>query len=116
MPIITGQYFPCKIWHRKPNSAQYEETFQVFHAKIVSNKKTNRNQAMSGVLNVADGLTIKTINLDKVEIQDRIEILNERYQVVSVEFDKSGSSWALGARNQTTEHMLNKLPKIIALT
>jgi hypothetical protein len=116
MPILTGQYFECRIWHRKQNSAQYEDTYKVFHAKIVSNQKNNRNQAMSGVLNISSGLTIKTIDLDQVQIQDRIEILGERYQVTQVEIDKSGSQWTLGARHKTTEHMLSKLPKMISLT
>lgn len=115
MPVLVGQYFECKIWRRKPNSGQYEDTFTTFRAKVLGDKTSNRNTPLQGIIARSTNLVIETIDLEQVNINDRIQILGDNYQVDRVSTKKVNSPYTLGSHKKKTEHLLGKLPKIIYL-
>lgn len=115
MPVLVGRYFECKIWRRKPNSGQYEDTYKTFRAKIVGDQNMSRNQPMTGILTRSTSLVIETIDLDEVNIQDKIQVLDDNFQVERVMTKKTGSPYTLGAYKKTNDSMLKKLPKVIYL-
>lgn len=115
MPVLAGRYFEAKIWRRKPNSGQYEDTFTTFRAKIVGDQGMNRNQPMMGLLTRSTSLVIETIDLEEINIQDRIQILDANYQVERVITKKAGSPYTLGAYKKTNKHTLKSMPKVVYL-
>lgn len=115
MPVLVGSYFEAKIWKRKPNSGNYEDTFKTFRAKIVADQSMGRNQPMLGILTKATNLVIETIDLDVVNIQDKIQILDATYQVERVVTKKVNSPYTLAAHKKSNEHTLKTMPKVIYL-
>jgi len=115
MPVLGGRYFECKIWTRKPNSSQYEEVPITFRAKIVNDQTMNRNQPMQGILARSTNMVIETIDLDVVNIQDKIQILGDNFQVERVITKKTGSPYTLGAAKKTTDAIKKTMPKVIYL-
>jgi hypothetical protein len=115
MPILIGQYFECKLWKRKVNSGQYDEVPTTFKAKIIGDQTMSRNQPLTGLLTRATNLVIETIDLETINIQDKIQILDSNYQVERVVTKKTNSPYTLGAHKKSNEHLLKKLPKVIYL-
>jgi hypothetical protein len=116
MPILSGRYFECKVWHRKNNSNQYEEVPVTFRAKIVSDVNSSKNQIMPGINNSMPSLVIETIDLDKVEMYDKIQVLDDVYQVERIMTKKTQSPYTMGAHKFNNKHIKEKLPKVIYLT
>jgi hypothetical protein len=115
MPVLVGRYFECKIWTRKPNSGQYEDVPTTFRAKIVNDQTMNRNQPMQGILARATSMVIETIDLDVVNIQDKVQVLGDNFQVERVVTKKTGSPYTLGASKKTTDAIKKTMPKVIYL-
>jgi hypothetical protein len=115
MPMLNGRYFEAKLWRRLENSGQYETTPIVFRAKILTDAQVSKNQMTMGMLNTAVSLVIETIDLEEVGIYDRVELLDEKFQVERVTVRKQNSPYTLGANKFTTKHIKGKLPKVIYL-
>lgn len=115
MPVLVGRYFECKIWRRLENSGQYSPVPIIFRAKILSDAQASSTQIMPGILNKAVNLVIETIDLDEVGIYDKVEILDENYQVQRVTIKKQTSPYTLGSHKFNSKHVKGKLPKVIYL-
>jgi Pyruvate/2-oxoacid:ferredoxin oxidoreductase gamma subunit len=115
MPILVGSYFNCKIWKRKANSGQYEDTYTTFRAKITSDTQMSKNSAMQGIMTRSTSLVIETVDLEDVNIQDKIQILDNNYQVERVVTKKANSPYTLAAHKKTTANVIKRMPKVIYL-
>ena len=115
MPILVGQYFECKLWKRKPNSGQYEETPIIFRAKIIGDTNMTRNQPLTGLLTRSTNMVIETVELEDVNIQDKIQVLNDSFQVERVTIKKVNSPYTLGAHKKSNGFIMKHMPKVIYL-
>lgn len=115
MPILVGRYFECKIWRRGVNTNVYESTPIIFRAKVVSDDQNQSEQMLQGLLQESHNLVIETVDLEEVGIYDKVEILEEQYQVQRVITKKQNSPYTLGANKLNAKFLKGKLPKVIYL-